>query len=125
MDIEGKPLPTLVYLAREKRPQYYHNFKDGALNALGREIAYVQYPQSFDNLTENDIYGNCFRTGLEFAGFDGNGGPLYNGTGYLHIRETLCGMKLAVHLLQPRKEGIPRSRSENTTAIPSTTEEMS
>ncbi|KAE8684051.1 Cellulose synthase-like protein E1 [Hibiscus syriacus] len=135
MDIEGKPLPTLVYLAREKRPHYHHNFKAGALNALirvssrisnapfilnvdcdmfsnnseairdalcffldeekGREIAYVQYPQSFDNLTENDIYGNCsrVRTGLEFAGFDGNGGPLYNGTGCFHRRQTLCGMK--------------------------------
>nr|POE46283.1 cellulose synthase-like protein e6 [Quercus suber] len=34
MDIEGQPLPTLVYLAREKRPQYHHNFKAGAMNAL-------------------------------------------------------------------------------------------
>ncbi len=25
---------TLVYLAREKRPQYHHNFKVGAINAL-------------------------------------------------------------------------------------------
>ncbi|MBA0716169.1 hypothetical protein Golax_015023, partial [Gossypium laxum] len=27
VDIEGNPLPTLVYLAREKRPQYHHHFK--------------------------------------------------------------------------------------------------
>jgi hypothetical protein len=27
-------LPTLVYVAREKRPQYHHNFKAGAMNAL-------------------------------------------------------------------------------------------
>lgn len=27
-------LPTLVYLAREKRPQHPHNFKAGAMNAL-------------------------------------------------------------------------------------------
>jgi hypothetical protein len=27
-------LPTLVYMAREKRPQWPHNFKAGAMNAL-------------------------------------------------------------------------------------------
>lgn len=34
VDSEGQPLPTLVYLSREKRPQYHHNFKAGAMNAL-------------------------------------------------------------------------------------------
>lgn len=34
VDIEGRSLPTLVYVAREKRPQYFHNFKAGALNAM-------------------------------------------------------------------------------------------
>lgn len=34
VDIEGAALPTLVYLAREKRPQHHHNFKAGAMNAL-------------------------------------------------------------------------------------------
>ena len=33
-DVEGSVLPTLVYLAREKRPRYFHNFKAGAMNAL-------------------------------------------------------------------------------------------
>ncbi|KAK9267620.1 hypothetical protein L1049_010051 [Liquidambar formosana] len=27
----------------------------------GHEIAYVQYPQKFNNLTKNDIYGTSFR----------------------------------------------------------------
>ncbi|XP_020693014.2 cellulose synthase-like protein E6 isoform X3 [Dendrobium catenatum] len=35
-DIEGFALPTIVYMAREKRPKYHHNFKAGALNALLR-----------------------------------------------------------------------------------------
>lgn len=35
-DIEGCALPTLVYLAREKRPQHHHNFKAGSMNALVR-----------------------------------------------------------------------------------------
>ena len=33
-DAEGRRLPTLVYVAREKRPQYHHNFKAGAMNCL-------------------------------------------------------------------------------------------
>ncbi|XP_050288234.1 cellulose synthase-like protein E1 isoform X3 [Quercus robur] len=64
VDIEGQPLPTLVYLAREKRPQYHHNFKAGAMNALA-----------------------------ELPGLDGNGGPCYIGSGCFHRREILCGQK--------------------------------
>ncbi|KAE9456544.1 hypothetical protein C3L33_11511, partial [Rhododendron williamsianum] len=99
-DIEGCALPTLVYLAREKRPQHHHNFKAGSMNALirvsseisngqvilnvdcdmysnnsgsvrdalcffmdedkGHEIAYVQFPQNFENVTKNDVYGSSF-----------------------------------------------------------------
>ncbi|MED6186134.1 hypothetical protein PIB30_063920, partial [Stylosanthes scabra] len=33
-DVDGVVLPTLVYLAREKRPQHPHNFKAGAMNSL-------------------------------------------------------------------------------------------
>ncbi|GAU13523.1 hypothetical protein TSUD_128200 [Trifolium subterraneum] len=33
-DVHGFILPTLVYLSREKRPQYHHNFKAGAMNSL-------------------------------------------------------------------------------------------
>ena len=32
--IYGGQLPTLVYMAREKRPLWPHNFKAGAMNAL-------------------------------------------------------------------------------------------
>ncbi|OMO55279.1 Cellulose synthase [Corchorus olitorius] len=135
VDIEGKPLPTLVYLAREKRPQFHHNFKAGAMNALirvssrisngpiilnvdcdmysnnsesikdalcffmdeekGNEIAYVQYPQNFENITKNEIYGCSFRViqKLEFYGLDANGGPLYIGSGCFHRREALSAGK--------------------------------
>ncbi|RVW33652.1 Cellulose synthase-like protein E6 [Vitis vinifera] len=135
VDSEGQPLPTLVYLSREKRPQYHHNFKAGAMNALirvsskisngsiilnvdcdmysnnsesvrdalcffmdeekGHEIAYVQFPQCYDNLTRNDLYDTCFRVinEVELAALDANGGPCYIGSGCFHRRETLCGMK--------------------------------
>ncbi|KAF2299999.1 hypothetical protein GH714_006614 [Hevea brasiliensis] len=125
-DIDGS-LPTLVYLAREKRPQHPHHFKAGAMNALIRvssmisngsiilnldcdmysnnslsiqdalcffmdeekshDIAFVQYPQHFENLTKNDIYSNSLRALSIF------GGPLYIGTGCFHRRDALCGKK--------------------------------
>ncbi|XAR56802.1 Cellulose synthase (UDP-forming) [Bertholletia excelsa] len=136
-DIEGCVLPTLVYLAREKRPHRHHNFKAGAMNALirvsselsngevilnvdcdmysnnsqsirdalcffmdekkGHEIAFVQYPQCFNNLTKNEVYGGSFRViiEVEFHGIDGIGGPLYGGTGCFHRREVLCGRKFS------------------------------
>ncbi|XP_058112681.1 cellulose synthase-like protein E6 isoform X1 [Magnolia sinica] len=135
VDTEGSALPTLVYMAREKRPQHLHNFKAGALNALirvssiisngpiiltvdcdmysnnaeslrdalcffmdeekGHEIAYVQFPQSFDNLSKNDIYANSYKVvqGVEFHGMDGYEGSPYIGTGCFFRRESLCGKK--------------------------------
>ncbi|XP_050246399.1 cellulose synthase-like protein E1 isoform X2 [Quercus robur] len=136
-DKDGFVLPTLVYLAREKRPQHHHNFKAGAMNALirvsseisngpiilnvdcdmysnnshsvqdalcffmdeekGHEIAFVQFPQSFKNVTRNEIYDASMRVirEVEFHGLDGCGGPLYVGTGCFHRRDTLCGRKFS------------------------------
>lgn len=31
----------------------------------GHEIAFVQFPQCFSNITKNDIYGGSFRVGFE------------------------------------------------------------
>ncbi|CAI9760367.1 unnamed protein product [Fraxinus pennsylvanica] len=135
VDIDGNPLPTLVYVSREKKPQCAHNFKAGALNALirvsseisnapmilnvdcdmysndpdaiwdalcffmdekqGQQISYVQYPQSFENITKNDLYSNGGFTAfkIELAGFDGYGAMPYIGTGCFHRRESLCGRK--------------------------------
>ncbi|MBA0832842.1 hypothetical protein Goarm_017201 [Gossypium armourianum] len=61
----------------------------------GDEFGYVQFPQSFDNLTKNDIYGCSFRViqKLEVHGLDANGGPCFIGTGCFHRREALCGRK--------------------------------
>lgn len=132
-DVEGNKLPALVYLSREKRPGWGHNFKAGAMNSLirvseaitnapiilnldcdmysndpnaihdvlcffldekqGGQISYVQYPQRFNNLTENDIYANAARATfqIELAGIDGFGGALYIGTGCFHKRVSLMG----------------------------------
>ncbi|KAF3449304.1 hypothetical protein FNV43_RR10032 [Rhamnella rubrinervis] len=142
LDTEGQPLPTLVYLAREKRPQYNHNFKAGSMNAAirvssrisnapiilnvdcdmysnnsesardaicffldedkGHEIGFVQFPQAFENLTDNDIYSTSMRlvTEVELPGVDSNGGPCYIGTGCFHRRESLCGKKYSSNACQ-------------------------
>ena len=34
LDVDGKELPRLVYVSREKRPGYQHHKKAGAMNAL-------------------------------------------------------------------------------------------
>ncbi|XVE50863.1 hypothetical protein DITRI_Ditri01bG0198100 [Diplodiscus trichospermus] len=136
-DNEGCLLPSLVYLAREKRPHCSHNFKAGAMNALirvsseisngqiilnldcdmysnnslavrdalcffmdekkGQEIAYVQFPQNFENITKNELYSSSLRviSQVEFHGLDGYGGPLYVGTGCFHRRDILGGRKFS------------------------------
>ncbi|KAF8082118.1 hypothetical protein N665_0846s0001 [Sinapis alba] len=81
----------------------YANNSKSALEALcilldekeGKEIAFVQFPQFYDNLTKNDLYGSMMRviTDVEFNGLDGNGGPLYIGTGCFHRRDVICGRK--------------------------------
>ncbi|KAH0997835.1 hypothetical protein GBA52_021699 [Prunus armeniaca] len=153
-DVEGCVLPTLVYLAREKRPQYHHNFKAGAMNALirvssnisngqvllnvdcdmysnnskavrdalcflmdeaeGNEIAYVQFPQNFENDTKNELYSNSLRviSEVEFHGLDGYGGPLYIGSGCFHRRDTLCGRKFIKGCKSEMKWEISRKREE-------------
>uniref|UniRef100_M1CX26 Cellulose synthase CslE n=1 Tax=Solanum tuberosum TaxID=4113 RepID=M1CX26_SOLTU len=63
----------------------------------GHKVAYVQYPQRYNNATKNDIYGNIARVTheIELAGLGGYGAALYCGTGCLHRRESLCGRKFS------------------------------
>ncbi|KAI8557453.1 hypothetical protein RHMOL_Rhmol04G0012200 [Rhododendron molle] len=56
-DIEGCALPTLVYLAREKRPQHHHNFKAGSMNALIRVSSEISNGQVILNV-DCDMYSN-------------------------------------------------------------------
>ncbi|KAM4112620.1 hypothetical protein ACJW30_05G153700 [Castanea mollissima] len=91
VDIQGQPLPTLVYLAREKRAQYHHHFKAGAMNAL-----------------------------MEMPGFDGNGGPCYIGTGCFHRRETLSGKKYNKNYKEDWKRWSKRSVEESTRVLEET-----
>ncbi|XP_006346126.1 cellulose synthase-like protein E1 [Solanum tuberosum] len=153
-DIDGVRLPTLVYVAREKHPEHFHNFKDGAMNALlrvsseisnapvilnvdcdmysnnsnaiqdalcffmdeerSREIAFVQFPQSFGNATKNEVYGSLrVIDEVEFHGADGYGGPLYTGTGCFHRRDTLYGREYSTEARIDLKSACPEKMEEN------------
>ncbi|EXB51025.1 Cellulose synthase-like protein E6 [Morus notabilis] len=54
---EGSRLPTLVYMAREKRPNWPHNFKAGAMNALIRVSSEITNAPFILNL-DCDMYSN-------------------------------------------------------------------
>ncbi|KAH9652369.1 cellulose synthase-like protein E1 [Citrus sinensis] len=57
VDKEGCQLPTLVYMAREKRPGCPHNFKAGAMNALIRVSSVISNGPVILNL-DCDMYAN-------------------------------------------------------------------
>ncbi|KAI4981653.1 hypothetical protein ZWY2020_022145 [Hordeum vulgare] len=59
----------------------------------GQDIGFVQYPQNFDNVVHNDIYGNPINVVNELDNpcLDGWGGMCYYGTGCFHRREALSG----------------------------------
>uniref|UniRef100_A0A7N2R8K6 Cellulose synthase-like protein E1 n=1 Tax=Quercus lobata TaxID=97700 RepID=A0A7N2R8K6_QUELO len=57
VDIYGGQLPTLVYMAQEKRPQWSHNFKAGAMNALIRVSSKISNAPFILNL-DCDMYAN-------------------------------------------------------------------
>ncbi|MED6185009.1 hypothetical protein PIB30_052926 [Stylosanthes scabra] len=56
-DEDGNYLPTLVYLAREKRPQHRHNFKAGAMNTLLRVSSVISNAKIVLNV-DCDMYSN-------------------------------------------------------------------
>ncbi|PIN00011.1 Cellulose synthase (UDP-forming) [Handroanthus impetiginosus] len=57
VDIEGNRLPTLVYLSREKKPGWPHNFKAGAMNALLRVSEKISNAPIILNV-DCDMYAN-------------------------------------------------------------------
>ncbi|KAL6195181.1 hypothetical protein ACLB2K_030801 [Fragaria x ananassa] len=62
----------------------------------GHEIAYVQFPQNFDNLIKNELYASLrVITEVEVHGLDTYWGMLYIGTGCFHRRDTLSGKKFS------------------------------
>ncbi|TKY72671.1 Cellulose synthase A catalytic subunit 4 of UDP-forming [Spatholobus suberectus] len=73
LDVEGKELPRLVYISREKRPGYPHHKKAGAMNAL-----------------------------INMKGLDGIQGPVYVGTGTVFNRQALYGYDPPVSEKRPK-----------------------
>ncbi|CAI0385853.1 unnamed protein product [Linum tenue] len=59
LDVEGKELPRLVYVSREKRPGYSHHKKAGAMNALIRVSAVLTNAPFMLNLDCDHYLNNC------------------------------------------------------------------
>ncbi|KAL5699974.1 hypothetical protein ACHQM5_025483 [Ranunculus cassubicifolius] len=92
----------------------------------GHEVAFVQFPQCFSNVTKNDIYGNSLRVlfEIEFPGLDGYGGPLYIGTGCFRRRETLCGRNYSEEnkieckeIVESKVRGSAHEREDTTKSV--------
>lgn len=61
---------------------------------LSPNLAFVQYPQKYDNLSETDIYGAELReVWQKWEGMDGFMGPIMSGTGFFIKREALYGSR--------------------------------
>ncbi|CAN7130856.1 cellulose synthase-like protein E1 isoform X3 [Brassica rapa] len=111
----------------------YSNNSKSARDALcilldekeGKKIAFVQFPQCFENLTKNDLYASMMRVGydVEFNGLDGNGGPLYIGTGCFHRRDVICGRKYGEVEVEEEEESEYISETEMIKALASCTYE--
>ncbi|KAJ9672427.1 hypothetical protein PVL29_025871 [Vitis rotundifolia] len=61
VDNTGHRLPTLVYMAREKRPQWHHSFKAGAINALSKVSSQISNANIIHSL-DCDMYSNNLDT---------------------------------------------------------------
>ncbi|XVF77061.1 hypothetical protein PTKIN_Ptkin14bG0009600 [Pterospermum kingtungense] len=152
-DIKGTELHKLVYLAREKRPQHPHDFKAGSMNALtvictpnnsyavldalrffldkekGHEIAFVQFPQVFENITKNDIYANSLILGreVEFHGLDGCGTRCFHRRDGLRGRRKFseeCKIEWERGNRTMRREGSVQELEENSKFLASCTYEQ-
>ncbi|KAG5517037.1 hypothetical protein RHGRI_037702 [Rhododendron griersonianum] len=88
----------------------------------GQKIAFVQFPQNFDNITKNDVYSNFLKVGneVEFPGLDANGGPAYIGTGCFHRRDTLCRKKYKNNYQIDWRTENDRRVEESTTVLEET-----
>jgi cellulose synthase/poly-beta-1,6-N-acetylglucosamine synthase-like glycosyltransferase len=105
----------------------YSNNSDSIRDALcffldeemGQKIGFVQYPQIFNNMTQNDIYGNSFNVSyhVEMCGLDSVGGCLYIGTGCFHRREILCGRIFSKDYKENWNRGIKERGKENINEI--------
>uniref|UniRef100_A0ACD5YGY1 Uncharacterized protein n=1 Tax=Avena sativa TaxID=4498 RepID=A0ACD5YGY1_AVESA len=86
---------------------------------MGHKIGFVQYPQNYNNLTKNNIYGNSHQVTNQvlMGGMDSVGGPMYVGTGCFHRREILCGRRFTEDYKEDWKRGIKDKTQESIDEI--------
>ncbi|KAF7073011.1 hypothetical protein CFC21_078070 [Triticum aestivum] len=86
---------------------------------MGHKIGFVQFPQNYNNLTKNNIYGNSHQVTNQvlMGGMDSVGGPMYVGTGCFHRREILCGRRFTEDYKEDWNGGIKDKTQESIVEI--------
>ncbi|GJY38101.1 cellulose synthase-like protein G3 [Tanacetum coccineum] len=71
-------------------------------------LAYVQYPQLFHGISQDDLYGAEFKFvfQINMAGFDGLAGPSHVGTGCFFKRQAFYGSSSSHTFEQSRRQSI-------------------
>ncbi|KAI3836347.1 hypothetical protein MKW92_028371 [Papaver armeniacum] len=76
MICENEGIPRLVYVSRERRPTYHHlkqamcfYVDDTKTYSSSSSLAFVQLPQMFYNLSQNDIYDGQARSDFKVCTF--------------------------------------------------------
>ncbi|KAJ9550099.1 hypothetical protein OSB04_022642 [Centaurea solstitialis] len=127
-DVLGHAVPNLIYLrvseAMTNAPiiltldcDMYSNHPKTPLKALcyfldpstdSNKIAFVQFPQIFQGIKEDDIYGAEFKFifQINMAGFDGLLGPSHVGTGCFFRRQVFYGGPSSGTLEQTQTQSI-------------------
>ncbi|PWA91287.1 cellulose synthase-like protein G3 [Artemisia annua] len=77
-------------------------------SSIDQNIAYLQYPQSFHGINQDDIYSAAFKFIFEFnmTGFDGLAGPSHAGTGCFFRRRAFYGCPSSHTTEQSRSQSI-------------------
>ncbi|CAE6025600.1 unnamed protein product [Arabidopsis arenosa] len=87
---DEKEVPHIVYISREKRPNYVHHHKCGAMNFLARVSGLMTNAPYILNV-DCDMYANDADVYLG-RGIAGIQGPIYIGSGCVHTRRVMYGL---------------------------------
>ncbi|RID66854.1 hypothetical protein BRARA_D01968 [Brassica rapa] len=89
---DEKELPHFVYVSREKRPNYLHHYKAGAMNFLVRVSGLMTNAPYMLNV-DCDMFVNEADVHLS-RGFAGIQGSIYSGSGCFHTRRVMYGLSV-------------------------------
>ncbi|KAJ7954754.1 Cellulose synthase [Quillaja saponaria] len=81
---------------------------------ISPSLAFVQFPQKFQNISKSDIYDSQLRSlfTVQWRGMDGLKGPVLSGTGFYMKREALCDRSIVKDTDLPELQKVFGSSNE-------------